>query len=368
MTALLLGLRFLFAAIFVYTGLSKVAGRARFELVLLQLFGSRPFRWVTSRTAATAIAGYELVLAGLVGFGVPGSAVLLAVTLAVFAAVVFRAWRLHVDCGCFPDRRPSEVAGLARSAVLLGLAVWLAVAGPAGAVTARSALGGVGWALGLALATYGVVLAVRRLVRRSYPEQGSPRVVPAQIVSEILADRGRPGVPDGLADADGWVEVAAACGRTGLPVSTLMRELESRSRLAGAPLLARGSELADFAATSTRGRPVTAAGLEAPYLVALFSASCVRCPGHVPEVSERLRADGPGPERVLVVVMSAAGDDPGLFTGAFAELATVVVEEPGGPVLTAFATREFPAFYVVGADRTVLAAGHQIADLAEVTV
>lgn len=368
MTGALFGLRFLFAALFVYTGLSKVADRARFELVLLQLFGSRPFRWVTSRTAATLIAGYELVLAGMVGLGAPGSAVLLLVTLAVFAVVVFRAWRLHVDCGCFPDRRPAEVAGLVRSAVLVGLAVWLAAAGPAGPATAPSVLAGVGWAAGLAAATYGVVLVVGRLVRRSYPEHGSPRVVPAQIVAEILADRGRPGVPAGLADADGWVEVTVVCRRTRLPVSTLMRELELRSRLAGAPLLATGTQLAGFAGTSTRGRPVTVDGLTAPYLVALFSASCVRCPGHVPEVSARLREHGPVPDRVLVVVMSGAGDDPGLFTGAFDELATVVVEEPGGPVQTAFATREFPAFYVIGADRSVLAAAHQIGDLTEVRV
>lgn len=367
MTGVLLGLRFLFAAMFVYTGLSKLAGRAWFEMVLLQLFGSRPFRWVTSRAAATLVAGYELVLAALVGLGVPGSAVLLVVTLAVFAAVVFRAWRLHVDCGCFPDRRPSEVAGLVRSAALLGLAVWLAVAGPPGAVTARSVLAGVGWAAGLALATYGVVLAVRRLVRRSYPEQESPRVVPAQIVAEILADTGRPGIPDGLADADGWVEVTAVCGRTRLPVSTLMGELESRSRLAGAPLLPTGTALPDFTAVSTRGTAVRADGFAGPYLVALFSATCVRCPGHVPEVSERLRAHGPAPDRVLVVVMSADGDDPGLFTAAFEELAAVVVEEPGGPVLTAFGTREFPAFYVVDG-RSVRAAAHQIAGLAEATV
>ena len=229
-------------------------------------------------------------------------------------------------------------------------------------MTARAVLAGVLWATGLAVATYAVVLAVRRLVRRSYPEPGSARVVPVQIVAEVLADRGRPGVPVGLADADGWVEVTAVCRRTRLPVSTLMRELESRSRLAGAPVLARGTVLPDFT-----GTPV-ADGPEAPYLVALFSAGCVRCPGHVPEVVERLRGHGPAPERVLVVVMSADGDDPGLFTGAFAELATVVVEEPGGPVLTAFATREFPAFYLVGPDRTVLAAGHQIADLDEVVV
>lgn len=362
-----MGVRLLFAAIFVYTGLSKVTDLARFELVLVQLFGTRPFARArtSSRTAARLIAGYELALAAAVGTGVaePVGAVLVALTMAVFAAVVFRAWRLHVDCGCFRDRRPSEAASLVRSAILLGLAVTLAVAGSPAEPGLGAYLAGLGCAVGIAAATHGIVLAVRHAVRRSYPEESPPRVVPALIAEGILAQEGRPAMPAGLADEDGWVEVTALCRATGLPVSTLFLELEQRSRLAGAPLLPLGTQLPEFAGTSIRGEAVRADGA---YLLVLFSANCTRCPKHVPEVAERLRADRPAREQVLVVV--AGPGDPGLFTGAFDELATVVLEEEDGPVQSAVGIREFPAFYVVGADRTVLAAGHQIADLAEVPV
>ena len=361
MTGFLLGVRLLFAGVFVFTALAKLADLARFELVLVQLFGTRPFARVTSRAAALLVAAYELGLAAAVGTGAvePAGTVLLALTMAVFAAVVFRAWRLHVDCGCFRDRRPSEVASLARSAVLLGLAGTLAVAGSPDVTGPRSVLIGLGWALGLAAAVHGLVLAVRHAVRRAYPDPSPPRVVPAVVADQILAAAGRPPTPPGLADEDGWVELTALCRATRLPVSTLLRELERRSRLAGAPLVPTGTQLPEVG-------PVMAA----PYLVVLFSATCTRCPKHVPEVVERLRADRPGRDQVLVVVAGTADGpgDPGLFTGAFAELATVVLEEPDGPVQSAFGIREFPAFYVVGADRTVLAAAHQIGDLTEVPV
>jgi uncharacterized membrane protein YphA (DoxX/SURF4 family) len=357
-TAALLGVRFLFAAMFVYTGLSKVAGLTRFEMVLVQLFGTRPFRRVTSRAAAGVVAAYELLLAAGLAAGLPGSAILLALTMAVFAVVVFRAWRLHVDCGCFRDRRPSEVASLVRSGLLLGLAVWLAVAG-----LPRSGplLAGLAWAVAFAAATYGVVLVVRRVVRRSYPEESPPRMVPALVADQILEAAHRPAVPAGMADADGWVEVTALCRATGLPVSTLFRELELRSRLAGAPLLATGTRLPPLSATSIRGERIEE--MTGTHLVILFSATCTRCPKHVPEVAERLAA-GPGRDRVLMLVAGTA-DNSALFTDTFDDLATVVLTDPDGPLLAAFSIREFPAFYVVSPDHTVEAAAHQITALAE---
>lgn len=133
MIEFLTGIRFLFAALFVYTVVVKLSGLARFELVLVQLFGTRGFArtGLTSRAAALLVTTFELALAALIGFGllVPVSTALLVATMAVFAAVVFRSWRLHVDCGCFPDRRPTEVSSLVRSAILLALAVVLLVGG-----------------------------------------------------------------------------------------------------------------------------------------------------------------------------------------------------------------------------------------------
>jgi hypothetical protein len=366
-TELLTGIRILFAVLLAGAGLAKLAGLARFELVLVQLFGTAVFTRsrVSSRTVAVLVAAFELALAGMVGGGLlePVSTALLVATMAVFGGVVWRAWRLHVDCGCFRDRRPTEVASLVRSAILLALAAVLAVGGlPPVTGTRQLALGGL-WAAGLAVATYATVAGVRRLVRRSHPGSPEPLMVPEEVAAGILADAGRPGVPAGLPRHHGWVEVVALCQAVGLPVSTLLAELERRARPPATPLLPAGARVGDLVATSTRGERVSLDRLAPPVLVALFSATCTRCPGHVPELVDHLRARGPGRDRTVVVV---AGEPAGagLFVGAFEELATVVVEPMDGPVVTAFAVREFPAFHLLDGTGTVLAAGRRVSDLA----
>lgn len=370
MTEALIGIQLFFTVLLGFTAVVKLTGLSRFELTLVQLFGTRPFTRlrVTSRIAGAAVAGYELVLAALLGFAVltPVSTALLIGTMALFAAVVWRAWRLHVGCGCFPDRRPTEVSSLVRSAMLVVLAAVLLVFGIP-SVTGGGLLLGALWALGIAGVVYLSYTVTRLLVRRhNRTGTEAPKVAPVAIVAQILAERGRPAMPTELAGDDdlahGWVEVVPLCRATGLAVSTLYEELELRSTVASTPLLPVGSRPERVVATSLSGAEITTATLTTPTMVLLFSATCTRCPKHVPEVVEFLREQELEQSRVLVVV---SGDGPGAqpFVDALADLAIVVIEPELGPLTASFQIREFPAFYVMDAAWTVVAAARVIGEL-----
>lgn len=111
---------------------------------------------------------------------------------------------------------------------------------------------------------------------------------------------------------------------------------------------------------------MTPARLVSPTVVALFSVTCTRCPGHVPEVVDYLLARRLPRDQILVVVVGE-GDGATRFVEAFDELATVVVEPVDGSFSTAFAIRVFPAFYLLGSDATVTAGADTVAELAPVS-
>jgi Methylamine utilisation protein MauE len=120
-------------------------------------------------TSATvrAIAAAELVLAGVCLLAPsPTTAVLLAMTYAIFAAVALALARRQEACGCFgEDHAPASVAQSLISASIAIIALAGAVAGPHG----------IGWLLGrppasaavlitgIAGCAYAVVLAYREL-------------------------------------------------------------------------------------------------------------------------------------------------------------------------------------------------------------
>jgi uncharacterized membrane protein YphA (DoxX/SURF4 family) len=362
MTVLLTGIQLFFAAMFTWTAMTKLLDVSRFELVLVRLFGTKPFARVPSRPAALAVAGFEFALAAALGFGLfePVSTAVLVATTVTFTAVVWRAWRQHVACGCFPDRRPAEVSSMTRSVILVGLATTLLVFGippVAGGRLLASAL----CAVGIGAGVYLVFKVTARIVRGAHPEPPKAQMVPAPIAAQILAQSGR-GMPD-LPDDRGWFEVTALCRAARLPVSALLIELERRSMAASAPLLPPGTAIEGITGNSIRDEPVGAGELPAASaLVALFSATCTRCPTHVPDVVEHLRRAGLPRANVLVAV---SGDGPGAqrFVTAFDELAVVVVEPVPGPIAEAFSIREFPAFYRLDDQHVVTAGSTLIGDL-----
>jgi hypothetical protein len=230
---LLTGVTFLFSAMFAGSGVLKLAQRAEFELVLVQLFGTRLFAraGVSSRIAATGVAAYELLLAALLAsrLFLPIAPVLLLATMAVFLLVVGRSLRLHVACGCFRSRRPAEVSTLVRALLLLALAALLVFGRIPAVRTLHQAALGAGWAAGLALGLYLTVVAVRALMRIQYRAAEVPWSIPMTTARDILTVCGRP-VPDVPTGADGCVRATALCRASRLPVSTLFLELERQFR------------------------------------------------------------------------------------------------------------------------------------------
>lgn len=122
------------------------------------------------------------------------------------------------------------------------------------------------------------------------------------------------------------------------------------------PIAPVGHRVADFAAESVHGRPVERSTLEAPALVGFFSPSCDSCHERVPHFREAAR-EHPGSSLAVVV---RDGRDPAELVADLDGAATVVVEEPDGPVSAAFGVRGFPAFALVGADGTVRASGYEL--------
>jgi uncharacterized membrane protein YphA (DoxX/SURF4 family) len=238
MLGYLTGIRFFFALVFVLTGSQKFFRLTEFELVLVQLFGTRPFArlHITSRTAAIMVSSFELLLGFAIAFGIfmRVTGVVLILTMVAFTAAVGRAWALHVSCGCFPGRRPSEVSSVVRSGILLALACLLAAFG------APSPFGGAEielaapWAAGIAASLYVIVKIVRWGVARNYPANEPKRMVPRAIVTEVLTRRGIP-IPVIPGDAADSVEAVPLCRTTGMSISTLFLELEEYVRKQGLP-------------------------------------------------------------------------------------------------------------------------------------
>jgi hypothetical protein len=117
-----------------------------------------------------------------------------------------------------------------------------------------------------------------------------------------------------------------------------------------------GQHVEDFTAESVDGQPVDRLGLRAPALVGFFSPSCDSCHERIPDFR---KAAGDHPGSVLAVVVRD-GRDPAPLVAELDEAATVVVEEPEGPVSTAFSVRGFPAFALIEADGTVGASGYEL--------
>jgi hypothetical protein len=117
-----------------------------------------------------------------------------------------------------------------------------------------------------------------------------------------------------------------------------------------------GHRIAEFTAESVDGRELDRTALVTPALVGFFSPSCSSCHERVPDF--RKAADDHDGSSLAVVVRDGA--DPAPLLADLDGAATVVLEEPDGPVATAFGVRAFPAFALVGADGTLRARGYEL--------
>jgi thiol-disulfide isomerase/thioredoxin len=124
-------------------------------------------------------------------------------------------------------------------------------------------------------------------------------------------------------------------------------------------VLPRGAVVPPFTAGDVDGMPVDRDGLTGPTLVFFLAPGCAPCEDLLPSLVDRARTHPGGRERVLAVVVARGAEEAQRYLTELAGVARVVIEVSGGPrpVVTAFATRAFPAVYLLDAGAQVLASG-----------
>ncbi|WP_433790278.1 hypothetical protein [Actinoplanes sp. CA-252034] len=124
--------------------------------------------------------------------------------------------------------------------------------------------------------------------------------------------------------------------------------------------LTPGSLIGDFTAHDRDGRAVSRTELSGRTLIGFFSPGCDACRDRLPDF---VSAAGVfGRERSLAIVMSdalSASD----YLPSLTPVARVVLDEPDGPLISAFAITAFPSFFVVGPDARIVAGGVALDDL-----
>lgn len=119
--------------------------------------------------------------------------------------------------------------------------------------------------------------------------------------------------------------------------------------------LARGDKIPEFAATTTNGEPISGDLLGGPAMVGFFTAGCTPCKELLPRFIERARQT---PDAVLAVVAADAGEESAAYVEQLAQVASVVSEEPQGPVQSAFKVAGYPTVLLIDADGTVVDNDH----------
>jgi AhpC/TSA family protein len=140
---------------------------------------------------------------------------------------------------------------------------------------------------------------------------------------------------------------------------------KQRQGPASTPWLAPGSQVKDFATTTTAGERVSLAQLRGRQsVVGFFSAGCKPCEEQVPVFAQHAAAaqavgNGDTPNLLAVIVGSAS--ECAHYQAALEGTVRVVREERRGPVTTAFATHAFPGIYLLDADGKVVDRGPSVA-------
>lgn len=143
----------------------------------------------------------------------------------------------------------------------------------------------------------------------------------------------------------------------------IIRRLRSRpmSRPVNHPgVLPVGAVAGNFAAWDLRDRPVSRDELSGHTVVGFFSPGCPSCLERLPDFVAVSAAFGP--ERSWAVVVGDA-ESAGEYLPSLEPVARVVLQNPDGPLISAFSVSAFPTFFVVDATGRVLAGGLTTDDL-----
>jgi thiol-disulfide isomerase/thioredoxin len=124
-------------------------------------------------------------------------------------------------------------------------------------------------------------------------------------------------------------------------------------------LLEEGTQVADFAATTTDGEPISREMLPAMSVVAFFSPGCKPCGAMIPAFTEYAATLPGGRAQVMAVVVGDTRQ-----AGAYADLlmpvARVVTEDFEGQISEAFKSRTYPALYVLDGAGKVVSSGTEM--------
>src|SRR5215469_11979121 len=156
-------------------------------------------------------------------------------------------------------------------------------------------------------------------------------------------------------------------GVLGLFNLLLVMLVARRVRLAAArqllprPWLAPGTPVPDFEGTTIDGKLVALSQLRGKRaLVGFFSVGCEPCREQVPLFAMFLTGDQ-APDFGLAVIVDGGvvvgSNDAATFTEQLAGKVPVVHEAQGGPLVTAFSARAFPALYLLDPNGVVAASG-----------
>jgi thiol-disulfide isomerase/thioredoxin len=115
------------------------------------------------------------------------------------------------------------------------------------------------------------------------------------------------------------------------------------------PLAELGQEIDEFSTVTVNGEPLDRDGLLSETLVGFFTPDCQPCKERLPSFVDFARSMPGGPGRVLAAVVGD-GDEAAEMLAALRPVAQVVVEERGGPLVTAFRVRAFPTVVKVAPD------------------
>ena len=144
--------------------------------------------------------------------------------------------------------------------------------------------------------------------------------------------------------------------------SELIGQLLPRQGADGSIMLAAGSAIGPFEATTVDGEPVATGTLDGQTLVGFFSPNCSACVEQLPRFVEH--AKSMGRDRVLAVAVGAE-DQVTELVAQLRPVAKVVIEGHDGPLVRAFGVKGFPALCLTAEDGTVQASGYQVSALAD---
>jgi thiol-disulfide isomerase/thioredoxin len=145
-----------------------------------------------------------------------------------------------------------------------------------------------------------------------------------------------------------------------LGVIRRLREHSERLRTAGDAdgdvLPAVGTTIGEFEALTTDNRRVSRDMFDGPAPVGFFSPNCGPCRQMLPEFIEHAAAIGR--DRTMAVVVGLADDATDELAARLATVSRVVVEQPNGPLSTAFGAVNVPALYLIDRGGLVRGSGH----------